>query len=81
LSYCNFLIANDVVLAQKYYEAGMPERIKQKDEEALRVLQVAFPSKRIVQINTLPLNLYGGGIHCHTRNIPDRIPPLDRIRM
>jgi len=70
LSYCNFLIANDVVLAQKYYEEGMPERIKHKDEEALSVLQDAFPDKRIVQINTLALNIYGGGIHCHTRNIP-----------
>ncbi|HWR28899.1 MAG TPA: agmatine deiminase family protein [Negativicutes bacterium] len=70
LSYCNFLIANGVVVAQKYYEEGMPEIIREKDETALQVLQTAFPDHRIVQINTLSLNLYGGGIHCHTRNIP-----------
>ncbi len=70
LSYCNFLIANGVVVAQKYYEEGMPELIRQKDETALHVLQTAFPDHRIVQINTMALNLYGGGIHCHTRNIP-----------
>lgn len=70
LSYCNFLIANGVVVAQKYYEEGMPEEIRKKDEEALKVLKTAFPDRRIVQINTLALNLYGGGIHCHTRNIP-----------
>ncbi|WP_195570599.1 agmatine deiminase family protein [Paenibacillus sp. 1001270B_150601_E10] len=70
LSYCNFLIANGVVLAQKYYEEGMPEQIREKDEEAFEVLKKAFPDRRIVQINTLALNLYGGGIHCHTRNIP-----------
>ncbi|MCY8503908.1 agmatine deiminase family protein [Bacillus inaquosorum] len=70
MSYCNFLISNNVVVAQKYYEEGQSEKIKEKDEKALRVLQTAFPSKRIVQINTLSLNLYGGGIHCHTRNIP-----------
>jgi agmatine deiminase len=70
LSYCNFLIANNVVVAQKYYEEGMPEIIREKDENALQVLQTAFPDHRIVQINTLSLNLYGGGIHCHTRNIP-----------
>lgn len=29
-----------------------------------------YPNHRIVQVNTLALNLYGGGIHCHTRNIP-----------
>lgn len=70
LSYCNFLIANGVVLAQKYYEEGMPEQIREKDEEALEVLKKAFTDRRIVQMNTLALNLYGGGIHCHTRNIP-----------
>lgn len=70
LSYCNFLIANNVVVAQKYYEDGMPELIREKDEKALQILQTAFPNRRIVQINTLALNLYGGGIHCHTRNIP-----------
>ena len=73
LSYCNFLIANRVVVAQKYFEEGMPESIRKKDETALHVLQTAFPDHRIVQINTLPLNLYGGGIHCHTRNIPAAI--------
>lgn len=70
LSYCNFLIANNIVVAQKYYEEGMSKRVKEKDEQALRVLQTAFPNRRIIQINPLALNLYGGGIHCHTRNIP-----------
>jgi len=70
LSYCNFLIANNVVIAQKYYEEGMSELIKEKDEKALNVLKTTFPNHRIVQVNTLALNLYGGGVHCHTRNIP-----------
>lgn len=70
MSYCNFLIVNNVVIAHKYYENGMSELIKKKDEEALRVLEEAFPNHKIIQINPLALNLYGGGIHCHTRNIP-----------
>lgn len=70
LSYCNFLIANGVVVAQKYYEKGMPLKIKEKDDQAFSVLQEAFPGRRVIQVNTLALNLYGGGIHCHTRNIP-----------
>ena len=70
LSYCNFLVANGIVLAQKYYRDGMPAEIKRKDEEAARVLKDVFPGRKIVPVFTLPLNLYGGGIHCNTRNVP-----------
>lgn len=70
LSYCNFLILNEVVLAQSYYQPGLPEKIKEKDEEALKILQSVFPDKKIIPINTLALNLFGGGIHCNTKNIP-----------
>ena len=70
LSYCNFLISNGIVLAQKYYRKGMPEIVKQKDEKALEVLKSVFPNRKIVQINTLALNIYGGGIHCLTRQVP-----------
>lgn len=73
LSYCNFLIANDVVLAQKYYRPGMCEKIKEKDEMALNILQSAFPQKTVIAIDTIALNLYGGGIHCNTRNVPEAI--------
>ncbi|MBI6873456.1 agmatine deiminase family protein [Clostridium aciditolerans] len=73
ISYCNFLIVNNVVVAQKYYEEGMLKLIKEKDEEALAILKSAFPNHKIVQVNPLALNLYGGGIHCHTRNVPSAI--------
>lgn len=36
-----------MVIGQKYYEEGMPAKVKEKDEEALRVLQAAFPDRRI----------------------------------
>ena len=70
LSYCNFLITNGLVIAQKYYSEGMPASIKEKDEQAKAVLQKCFPDRKIVQINTLALNLNGGGIHCFTRHVP-----------
>ncbi|PEA85672.1 agmatine deiminase family protein [Bacillus thuringiensis] len=70
LSYCNFLITNNIVIAQKYYSDGLPLEIKKKDEEALNILKTVFPDRKVVAINTLALNLYGGGIHCNTRNIP-----------
>lgn len=70
LSYANFLITNNLVVAQKYWSEGMPESIREKDEEARRVLESCFPDRRVVQINTLALNLNGGGIHCFTRHVP-----------
>lgn len=70
LSYCNFLITNNVVIAQKYWKEGLPTKIKEKDEEALSILHELFPERKVVAIDTLALNLTGGGIHCHTRNIP-----------
>lgn len=70
LSYCNFLITNGLVIAHKYYREGMPLRIKQKDEEALNILKSVFPDREIVAVDVLPLNILGGGIHCHTKNVP-----------
>lgn len=70
LSYCNFLITDGLVLAQKYWREGMPDNIRQKDEEASRILRELFPDREVIAIDTLALNITGGGIHCHTRNIP-----------
>lgn len=77
LSYCNFLILNNLVLSQKYYRPGLPEAIRLKDEQAARTLAEVFPGKKIVSVHTLALNLLGGGIHCHTRNIPSNA--LERL--
>ncbi|WP_258278079.1 agmatine/peptidylarginine deiminase [Paenibacillus sp. SC116] len=70
LSYCNFLILNDIVIGQKYWKEGLPQRMKEKDEEAERVLKSVFPDREVVLLDTLALNLLGGGVHCHTRNVP-----------
>ena len=59
LSYCNFLICNSVVIAQKYYRKGMPEAVKAKDKQALEILQKAFPKQKVVQIETTALNFNG----------------------
>ena len=70
LSYCNFLIMNNVVLAQSYWQEGMPEEIKERDAQAVAVLQSVFPDLKVVAINTTALNIRGGGIHCATKQIP-----------
>ncbi|MEA2040356.1 MAG: agmatine deiminase family protein [Thermodesulfobacteriota bacterium] len=71
-SYCNFLISNGIVLAQKYWEPGMPVSIRQKDEDAKKVLQKLFPNREVVTITTTALNFGGGGIHCATQQQPKK---------
>lgn len=68
-SYANFIITNGKVIAQQYWSEGLPECIKQKDEEALSVLREAFPDRKVVGVNTYALNILGGGIHCSSRQV------------
>ena len=70
MSYTNFLITNGLVIAQKFWSEGLPEIIREKDAQAKAVLESCFPDRRVVQINTMALNLNGGGIHCFTRHVP-----------
>lgn len=72
-SYLNFLIANKVVLMAKYWKPGLADEIKTRDKEAFNIIQNAFPDKKIIAINTLAVNLGGGGMHCITINEPKAI--------
>jgi agmatine deiminase len=73
LSYCNFSIANNVVLMSKYWKTGLPESIKEKDKQAFDILRQLFPNRKIVAIDAMALNLGGGGLHCNTKHIPTLI--------
>lgn len=69
--YMNFFISNGVVLMPKYWEVGMPQSVKDKDNEALRIIRQVFPGREIVQINSLAYNINsGGGMHCATQPEP-----------
>ncbi len=70
LSYCNFSIANKVILMSKYWTTGLSETIKEKDKQAFEILQKLFPDRKIVAIDAMALNLGGGGLHCNTKHIP-----------
>jgi len=70
LSYCNFSIANGVVLSSSYWQEGLSEEIKEKDQKSFEILQKAFPDREVIQINTLAINFNGGGLHCNTKHIP-----------
>lgn len=68
-SYCNFLVCNGVVLGQRYWQEGMDEAIKEKDAQAEAALKACFPDRKVVMIDSLALNMAGGGVHCWTKNV------------
>lgn len=74
VSYCNFLISNNIVLAAKYYQPNIPgrdsPRLRATDEAAYYVLQCVFPSRQVMQLDVDAINFGGGGIHCITQQQP-----------
>jgi len=71
-SYLNLVIANGVVVTSKYWAEGLPEEVRIKDEKAKTILEKAFPDRRVVQIDCMPLHHDGAGLHCHSRNEPKK---------
>ena len=69
-SYLNFLVTNGVVLVAAYWKEGLPDRLKETDEEMRRLLSQYYPNRQIVQINPIAINWWGGGIHCLTQQEP-----------
>ena len=73
-SYLNFVLANGVVVAPRFFREGQPDSVRRRDEAARAALQAAFPDRTIVQIDVLPQLYDGGGLHCSTRNQPASRP-------
>ncbi len=61
-SYVNFYIANEHVLVPQFHDIN--------DENALRVIQGCFPTRKVVGIDALAVLKGGGNIHCITQQIP-----------
>jgi agmatine deiminase len=66
-TYANFLVLNGAVL--------VPAHGNDRDAAAMSVIGKAFPGRRIVGINCLPLLLQHGSLHCATMQIPEGIEP------
>ncbi len=62
VSYTNFYIGNNVVLAAVYNDPN--------DEKALKILQECFPDRKIVPIDCRDLIYGGGAVHCMTQQQP-----------
>ncbi|PVD52395.1 hypothetical protein DC498_09815 [Terrimonas sp.] len=71
--YMNFVIANDIIITSKYWKEGLPEEYRLRDELAKAALEKAFVSRKIVQIDCMPVHHDGAGLHCHSRNQPIKV--------
>jgi agmatine deiminase len=69
-SYLNFLIANNIVIAQKYWSEGMDITIRDRDKKVKKILEQVFPNREVVMLDALAVNFGGGGIHCITMQEP-----------
>ena len=67
-TYANFLIINQAVLLPVYNSP--------LDEVAAKALQKAFPNRKIVPINCLPLIKQHGSLHCVTMQLPEGFLPV-----
>ena len=61
-TYANFLIMNNAVLVPTYGTSH--------DEDALNILSQAFPERKIIGINCVPLIRQHGSLHCITMQYP-----------
>ena len=61
-SYINFYLANGGVVMPSYGAPG--------DERARRVVEKAFPDRKVVQVDVRKIAIGGGGIHCITQQQP-----------
>ncbi len=60
------------MLMASYWKPGRPEIMRQKDEQAKRIIEKAFPGRKVIALNVEVLNATGGGIHCATQQQPAR---------
>jgi len=66
-SYLNFYITNGAVLLPTYVNNGTSP---QKEERVRKLFEEAFPGRKLVFMDALPLNWQGGGLHCGTQQQP-----------
>lgn len=68
--YMNFVIANQLIVSAKFWKEGLPDEIKKTDSTAKSILEIAFPGRKVVQIDCMPLHHEGAGLHCYSKNQP-----------
>jgi len=66
-SYLNFVVANGVVVVPDYLKHGTPRATQDRVQ---RLLEQAFPGRKIHFVDAIGANWVGGGPHCATLNEP-----------
>ena len=69
-SYLNFIITNELIIAQKYGSNDAEDPNNERDKIAKAILERLFPDKLVIQIDALSVNLGGGGLHCISMQQP-----------
>ena len=66
-SYLNYLVTNDAVILPTYLpEGSSPE----KEAEVKAIFSNVFPDRKLIFLEVMDLNYFGGGIHCITQQEP-----------
>jgi agmatine deiminase len=74
-SYLNFFLTNGLVILPKYSHIGSsPE----KEETVKKIFEEYYPDRKIVFIDVMTLNWWGGGIHCITQQQPVSTRKINR---
>ncbi|MDX5321609.1 MAG: agmatine deiminase family protein [Bacteroidota bacterium] len=66
-SYLNYLVTDKIILLPDYAQVSGNEA---KQETVLKIFSELFPDRKIVFVDVMKLNFFGGGIHCVTQQIP-----------
>lgn len=69
-SYLNYAVTNGAVLMQTYWKPGRSDKLKTTEDQVRGIFQSVFPGRNIIGINAESVNLWGGGIHCITQQMP-----------
>ena len=69
-SYLNYAVTNGAVLMQTYWKPGRSDMLKTTEDQVKGILQKVFPQRDIIGIDAENINLWGGGIHCITQQMP-----------
>ncbi|MDO6800863.1 agmatine deiminase family protein [Wenyingzhuangia sp. 1_MG-2023] len=71
-SYLNFIVTRHKVIVPSYAQYMKSEDAISKDLEVENRFRDVFPGKKIVMLDCVDLNRFGGGFHCITINKPKK---------
>jgi agmatine deiminase len=66
-SYLNFLLTNGLVILPTYSNVGSSI---EKEKKVQSLFEKQFPDRKIIFIDVMPQNWFGGGIHCSAMQQP-----------